>query len=46
MFYGKSENFQFLTMSNDKMSHILPKRKMGVTNFFEYSIGSDKLLEN
>ena len=42
----KIQNFHFLAMSKDKMRHILPKRKTGVTNFFEYSIISDKLPEN
>ena len=42
MFYSESENFQFLTMSKVKM----PKQKNGATNFFEYSIVSDKLPEN
>ena len=46
MFYEKVQNFHFLTMSKVKMGHILPKRKTGVTNFFEYSIVSDKLPEN
>ena len=46
MFYGESENSLFLTMSQVKMGHILPKRKKGTTNFFEYSIVSDKLPEN
>ena len=46
LFYEKFQNFQFLTMSKVKMGHILPKRKTGETNFFEYSIVSDKLPEN
>ena len=46
MFYEKFQNFQFLTMPQVKMGHILPKRKNGTPNFFEYSIVSDKLLEN
>ena len=46
MFYSESENFRFLTMSKDKIGHILPKRKNGTTIFFEYSIVSDKLSEN
>ena len=46
MFYGESENFQFLTMSPVKMAHILPKRKNGTTIFFEYPIVSGKLTEN
>ena len=46
MFYEKFQNFQFLTMPQVEMGHILPKRKNGTPNFFEYSIVSDKLLEN
>ena len=46
MFYGESENFQFLTMFKVKMGYILPKWKNGTTNFFEYSIISDKMPEN
>ena len=37
MFYSESQNSLFLTMSKVKMGHILPKRKNGTTNFFEYS---------
>ena len=29
-----------------KIGHILPKRKNGTTNFFEYSIVIEKLKEN
>ena len=45
MFYSESGNFQFLTMSEVKMGHTLPKQKNGTTKFFEYSIVSDKLPE-
>ena len=45
MFYSESQNSLFLTMSKVKMGHILPKRKNGTTNFFEYSKVSDKLPE-
>ena len=33
MFYGKSQNFYYLTMLKVKIGHILPKRKMGDPNF-------------
>ena len=33
MFYEKSQNFSFLTMSKVKMGHILPKWKNGHPNF-------------
>ena len=33
LFYGKSQNFHFLTMLKVKISHIFPKRKMGIPNF-------------
>ena len=46
MFYEKFQNFQFLTMPQAKMGHILPKRKNATTDSFEYSIVSDKLPEN
>ena len=46
LFYEKFLKFQFFTMSKVKMGHILPKRKNGMTNFFEYSKVSDKLPEN
>ena len=46
MFYKESEIFQFLTMFKVKMGHILPKQKNATTDFFEYSIVSDKLPEN
>ena len=46
LFYEKSQNFQFLTMSEVKMGHILPKWKNGTTNFFEYSLVSGKITEN
>ena len=46
MFYEKFQNFHFLTMSKVKMGHILPKWKIDTTNFFEYSLVSDKLSEN
>ena len=46
LFYEKSQNFQFLTMSEVKMGHILLKWKNGTTNFFEYSLVSGKLTEN
>ena len=46
LFYEKFQNFQFLTMFKVKMGHILPKRKTATTDFFEYSIASDKLPEN
>ena len=46
MFYSKSEKFSFLTMSQVKIDHILPKRKNATTNFFECSMISKKLPEN
>ena len=46
MVYSESENFWFLTMSKEKMGHILPKWKNATTDFFEYSIVSDYLPEN
>ena len=46
MFYKESENLQFLTMSKVKVGHILPKRNKAKTDFFEYSLVSDKLPEN
>ena len=33
MFYGKIQNFSFLTMSKVKIGHILPKRKNAAPNF-------------
>ena len=33
MFYGLSQNSYFLTMLKVKISHILPKQKMGIPNF-------------
>ena len=33
MFHSESENFQFLTISKDKMDHILPKHKKCCNNF-------------
>ena len=46
MFYSKSKNFQFLTMFKIKIDHTLAKQKNATTDFFEYSIVSDKLQEN
>ena len=45
-FYEKFQSFQVLTMFKVKMGHILPQRKEATTDFFEYSIVSDKLPEN
>ena len=46
VFYENLQNFHFLAMSKVKIGRSLPKWKTGVTNFFEYSIVSDKLPEN
>ena len=33
LFYGKSQNFHFLTILKVKISHIFPKQKSGIPNF-------------
>ena len=46
LFDERFPKFQFLTMFTVKMGHILSKWKTATTDFFEYSIVSDKLPEN